>query len=133
MHNNANVCASYSWYLHCTFQVKKIAEKTCIYKNVIIFFGFPGNISFFPFLTPQIYGLIESKSSVDVFFFWINFGSLKGCTLSLGVNLRLRVAFPSHILHCTCNFFKPFIMQANILVSVPSVEYFSTSTTTSIE
>ena len=63
----------------CLFQVKKTAEKPGIYKNIIIFFGFPGNVSFFSFLTPQIYGLIESRSSADVVFFSINFGSLKGC------------------------------------------------------
>ena len=27
----------------------KTAEKPCIYKNTIIFFGFPGNVSFFHF------------------------------------------------------------------------------------
>ena len=72
------------------FSSWKIAEKPCIYKNAIIFIGFPGNISFFSFLTPQIYGLIESKSSADVIFFSIRFGSLKGWTLqSLQVSSRI--------------------------------------------
>ena len=55
--------------VHGIFQVEKLHKTLFLQKNTIIFFGFLGNIAFFSFLTPQIYGLIESKSSADVIFF----------------------------------------------------------------
>ena len=63
------------------FPDRKFAEKPWIYKNAIIFFGFPGHFKhfiFFIFDPSDIWvNRIQKLGGRD--FFPIRFGSLKGC------------------------------------------------------
>ena len=56
-------------YVRCIVYFKlKTAEKPCIYKNFIIFFGFPGNVVFFTFNPSDIWVYRFQKLDGCVFF-----------------------------------------------------------------